>query len=68
MQNPANLESGAPQAAELTTRNGSTFRRQDPWRGIERAGTIEALDSDTGLRTRAADAVETFEDVPAGWP
>lgn len=59
---PRNHERAVPTAADL--RGGTVSRGSTPWAGLERAGSIAALDSDTGLRTRAADAVETFEGVP----
>ena len=53
--NPANCERTDPGFAP------SSRSRVSPWEGLARSGTIDNLDSDTGLRTRAASAVETFD-------
>ena len=36
-------------------------RRSDPWDGFDRCGGLNGLDTNQGLRTRAADAVEGFD-------
>ena len=48
-----------PATGPLPVRGAS--RRSDPWDGFDRCGGLNGLDTNQGLRTRAADAVEGFD-------
>lgn len=57
------VTSGRAQTEPAFAPTAVATRPASPWDGLDRAGSVAALDTDTGLRTRAATAVEAFDDL-----